>query len=197
MVNRLEEDKILQRARQGDRNAFAELVKMYGDRIYGLALRMTGNEKDAEDVYQDTFLMALRKLDQFKGESSFFTWVYRIAINMAISKIKQRKKNFSENGLEDPDFDRLHQEPQKSWPDIELTQVDRERFRKKLSKALEKLPEIYRTVFILRDMHGLSTEETARILEITPSNTKIRLMRARNFLKNELESFLKEEGILL
>lgn len=196
MVDRLQEDRILQRAKQGDRDAFAELVKMYGDRIYGLALRMTANEKDAEDVYQDTFLMALRKLDQFKGESSFFTWVYRIAINMAINKIKQRKKSFSEDGLEDPDFDRLHQESQESWPDIELTRTDREKLRQKLNEALEKLPEIYRTVFILRDMHGLSTEETARILEITPSNTKVRLMRARNFLKDELEKFLREEGIL-
>jgi len=196
MVDISKEKPLVEKAKEGNRAAFAELVRLYGDRIYRLALRITANEKDAEDVYQDTFLMAFKKIDQFKRDSSFFTWIYRIAINMAFTKIKQRKKNFYEESLNEPDFDRIELKETDSWQEVDISKLDSDKFKRKLNETLEKLPEFYRTVFILRDLHGLSTEQTANILGITPSNTKVRLMRARRMLKNELEDFLKKEGII-
>jgi len=194
--NNQKEQELVSKAKQGDREALSQLVSIYSRRIYHFGLKLTGNEQDAEDILQDTFLTMLKKINQFQGRSSFYTWLYRIAINIGLRKIQSKKMNYQLDSINDPDIEKIHSEHIHKWPKFDSKNISSKRFRKKLDEALEQLPEIYRTVFILRDLHELSTEETSKILQITPSNTKIRLMRARNFLKNKLEDLVKEENLI-
>ena len=135
----------------------------------------------------------VKKINQFQGKSSFYTWLYRIAMNVGLRKLKSKPRKYEHISLDDPDFERVSSEAASEWPDFDYDIVNDPHFRQRLDRLIEQLPEKYRTVFILRDLHGLSTEDTSRILQITPSNTKIRLMRARNFLKENLEKMLKAE----
>jgi len=194
--NNQKEQELVSKAKRGDKEALSQLVSLYSKRIYHFGLRLTGNEQDAEDILQDTFLTMLKKINQFQGRSAFYTWLYRIAINIGLRKIQSKKTNYQHVSIDDPDIEKTHTEHIHEWPKFDFTNIRSKRFRKKLDEALEQLPEIYRTVFILRDLHELSTEETSKILQITPSNTKIRLMRSRNFLKNRLEDLVKEEGLI-
>jgi len=194
--NNQKERELVSKAKQGDKEALSQLVSLYSKRIYHLGLRLTGNEQDAEDILQDTFLTMLKKINQFRGRSSFYTWLYRIAVNIGLSKIQSKKMKYHHISIDDPDIEKIHSEHIHEWSKFDFKNIRSKRFRKKLDEALEQLPEIYRTVFILRDLHELTTNETSKILQITPSNTKIRLMRSRNFLKNKLEDLAKEEGLI-
>jgi len=194
--NNQKEQELVSKVKQGDKEALSQLVSIYSKRIYHFGLRLTGNEQDAEDILQDTFLTMLKKINQFQGRSSFYTWLYRIAINIGLRKIQSKKMKYQHVSIDDPDIEKTHSEHINEWPKFEFKNITSKRFRKKLDEDLEQLPEKYRTVFILRDLHELSTEETSKILQITPSNTKIRLMRARNFLKNKLEDMVKEENLI-
>lgn len=192
----LTEEELVARAQKGDRQAMSRLVIDYRSRIYHLGLRLTGNEQDAEDILQETFLIMVKKIHQFQGNSSFYTWLYRIAVNIGLRKLKSKPHKYQHISIDDPDLEHISSTETAVWPTFDYSQVSNKRFRKKLDELIEKLPEIYRTVFILRDLHELSTEDTGKILQITPSNTKIRLMRARNFLKEQLESLVAEEGLI-
>ncbi len=191
-----DENELVSLAQKGDRQALSRLVIEYRNRIYHLGLRLTGNEQDAEDILQETFLIMVKKVHQFKGNSSFYTWLYRIAVNIGLRKLKSKPRKYDHVSIDDPDIEYISSTQTAEWPDFDYSQVSQKQFRKKLDKLIEKLPDIYRTVFILRDLHELSTEDTSKILQITPSNTKIRLMRARNFLKEELEKVMTEEGLI-
>lgn len=193
MENNLPEEELVARAKKGDQAALSQLVLNYSSRIYHLGLRLTGSHQDAEDILQDTFLIMVKKINQFQGKSSFYTWLYRIAMNVGLRKLKSKSRKYEHISLDDPDFERVSSEAASEWPDFDYDIVNDPHFRQRLDRLIEQLPEKYRTVFILRDLHGLSTEDTSRILQITPSNTKIRLMRARNFLKENLEKMLKTE----
>jgi RNA polymerase sigma-70 factor (ECF subfamily) len=192
----LKEEALVKNAKRGDKKALSQLVSLYSDRIYHLGLRLTGSEQDAEDILQETFLTMLKNIHQFRGKSKFYTWLYRIAINIGLKKLQSKTHKYQHISIDDPDIDKVHSEQVQEWPRFDFESISIKRFRKKMDEALEELPEIYRTVFILRDLHGLSTEDTSRIIQITPSNTKIRLMRARNFLKNKLEELVKEEELI-
>lgn len=183
LMNKTEVDEkiLVQGAQQGDRSALAELVGLYERRIYYLALRMMGNEQDAEDMLQETFLIVVKKISQFKGNSSFYTWLYRIAVNEGLRIINSKHNSKNHVSIDDPDMDAVNNEHMKEWPKLDFSHISEKRLRKQLDTALKELPDLYRTVFILRDLHGLSTEETSNILQLTQSNTKVRLMRARNF----------------
>lgn len=189
----MNEIEIVKRAVQGDRSAFAEIVKKYQGRIYNLGLRMTGNEQDAEDILQETFLSALQNIEKFAMKSAIYTWLYRIAVNFGLKRLQTRKKEFGHVDINDPDADKVHLEHLNEMPDFTTERMNNVEFRKKLDTALLELPEKYRTVFILRDLHEVSTIDTAKILNISESNTKVRLMRARNFLKEKLEDITKHE----
>ncbi|MGC9365071.1 MAG: RNA polymerase sigma factor [Fidelibacterota bacterium] len=191
-----DEEQLVARAKQGDRQALSQLVIEYRSRIYHLGLRLTGSEQDAEDILQEAFLIMVKKIHQFKGNSSFYTWLYRIAVNIGLRKLKSKPRKYQHISLDDPDIEHIGTAETAEWPDFDYSQISHKPFRKKLDKLIEKLPDIYRTVFILRDLHELSTEDTSKILQITPSNTKIRLMRARNFLKEELEKVITKEGLI-
>jgi len=192
----LTEEELVARAQKGDHQALSQLVINYRSRIYHLGLRLTGTEQDAEDILQETFLIMVKKIHQFKGNSSFYTWLYRIAVNIGLRKLKSKPRKYQHVSIDDPDIEYMSSAETADWPDFDYSQVNQKDFRKKLDQLIEKLPDIYRTVFILRDLHELSTEDTSKILQITPSNTKIRLMRARTFLKEELEKLVDKKGLI-
>jgi len=190
-----QEQELVRQAQAGNQLALSELVNRYSMRIYHLGLRLTGTEQDAEDVLQETFLTMLKKIRQFQGKSSFYTWLYRVAINISLRKLKSKPRKYQHVSLDDPNIEKISSTPSDEWPDISFDIVREKHFKEKLDKAIEELPDIYKTVFILRDLHELSTDETSKILQISVSNTKIRLMRARNFLKEKLEGVVHAEGL--
>ena len=188
----MNENEIVRLARSGDRKAFSRLVVTYSERIYNLALKILRNKEDAEDVLQETFLTVLEKFDSFDGRSAFFTWIYRIATNASLMKIRKKKMVFAdfpdnpelEQSIENIAFIDWSQDPTSNIRDEEIKQV--------LDKAINELPEIYRTVFILRDLEYLSIRETGKILEISEENVKIRLRRARLFMRDKLANYFDE-----
>src|SRR5690348_5825430 len=157
-----DEAEVLSLAREGDVKAFSELVRRYEGKIFRLAQHITGNREDAEDVLQETFLKAYEHLDQFQGNSKFYTWVVRIAVNQALMKLRKRKTDRSVSLDEQIDTgeDTVVREIAAWDPDPE-ERFSREELRSILSEAIDGLAPIYRTVFTLRDVDGLSTEETA------------------------------------
>ncbi|MCB0282567.1 MAG: sigma-70 family RNA polymerase sigma factor [Calditrichaeota bacterium] len=190
--NQVEEQQIIELAIKGDKKAMSILVNRYSGRVYNLALRILRNKEEAEDVLQDTFLTVVAKLHTFDGRSSFFTWVYRIATNsalMLLRKKKIRRANFKDNDL-DPEQNEL--ENLVDWTQDPTIDVYNEEIREKIDEAINSLKEKYKTVFILRDIENLSTREAAEILNITEENVKIRLLRARQFLRDFLSGYFAE-----
>lgn len=169
-----------------------ELVERYSSRIYGVALRLTQNQADAEDVLQETFMTVMRKLDTFEERSSVYTWLYRIATNIALGKLRQQQKS-PDVDIVPEDFERLA-----SWSSDQGLFLGHDRedtafIRQSLDRAISKLPENHRVVFLLRDVDGLSTRESADLLGLTPANVKVRLMRARIQLRNSLAHLKQPE----
>ncbi|MEW6179035.1 MAG: sigma-70 family RNA polymerase sigma factor [Chloroflexota bacterium] len=186
----------LEALKNGDRHELARMVDLYSDKIYRLALKFTNNPQDAEDVLQETFLKAMRALPEFEGRSSLSTWLYRIAVNEALMLLRKQKPDLR---LDTPNDD---DEPENTpltndliladWcclPEDELLSEESRRF---LDKAIQKLPATLRSVFILRDIEGLSIRETAELLGLTETNVKTRLLRARLFLRQELSRYFGE-----
>ncbi|RMH62491.1 MAG: sigma-70 family RNA polymerase sigma factor [Calditrichaeota bacterium] len=188
----MDERAIIERAKAGDPQAQSILVNRYSKRVYNLALRILRNREEAEDVLQETFLTVINKLDTFDGRSSFFTWVYRIATNaalMVLRKKKIRRANFRDNDL-DPEQIQLTNTV--DWSQDPTASIENKEIKQRIDEALNTLKEKYRTVFVLRDIEGLSTRETAEILDITEENVKIRLLRARQALRNYLSEYFDE-----
>jgi len=188
----LDEKVLVERAKKGDKEALSQLVQTYSERIYNLALRILRNKEDAEDVLQETFLTVIEKINSFDGRSSFFTWIYRIATNASLMRLRKNKVVFQQLN-DSPDF----QESVESrvfidWSQDPSLSLYDEEVKKKLDEAINKLSDIYRGVFILRDIEGLSIKETSAILQITEENVKIRLRRARQFLRDYLSDYFEE-----
>jgi len=183
----------------GDRAEFARLVDVYSSPIYRLGLRMLGTPQDAEDVLQNTFLNVLTHLSTFEGRSSLSTWFYRIAANEALMLIRKKKPeiNLDDAQAGDNDEDLLPTQftDWSALPEDELLSGEG---KKILDTAIQTLPESMRIVFLLRDVEGLSIKETANALNLTETNVKTRLLRARMFLREQLstyhgERFIREE----
>jgi len=190
------EKQLVEKAKSGDKSAIAELVRRYSSRIYSLALRIMQNEEDAEDVLQETFMIMIHKIHTFSGRSSFYTWLYRVAANVALGKLRQKKHIDSNVSIHEPEFETLRGSELHDWPDHLENHVNDDQFRECLKQAMVDLPENHRAVFVLRDLENLSTRETAKILNISEANVKVRLMRARLFLRDQLLHHLKcMEGI--
>ena len=188
----MDEAKLIERAKQGDKEALTRLVNRYSERIYNLALRILRNREDAEDVLQETFLAVVEKLHAFDGRSSFFTWIYRIATNASLMRLRKKKLIFQDL-VDNDDF----QETVESRVFIDWSQdpslgVFDDEVKRKIDEAVNKLSDIYRSVFILRDIEGLSIKETSEILGITEENVKIRLRRARQYLRDHLSDYFEE-----
>ncbi|MBD3226433.1 MAG: sigma-70 family RNA polymerase sigma factor [Caldithrix sp.] len=188
----MDEKQIIEKAKAGDEAAMAQLVNKYSERIYNLALRILRKKEDAEDVLQETFLTVVEKLHTFDGRSSFFTWVYRIATNASLMRLRKKKVVFQEMA-DSTDF----QESVESrvfidWSQDPSINIYDEEVKQKIDAAVNKLSDIYRSVFVLRDLEGLSIKETSAILNITQENVKIRLRRARQFLRDYLSEYFEE-----
>ncbi|MBN1880678.1 MAG: sigma-70 family RNA polymerase sigma factor [Deltaproteobacteria bacterium] len=191
--NALTDDELVKRAQENDYESFEELVRRYEKKIYGHAVRMLGNPEDAEDVLQETFLNAFRALESFRGESSFSTWIYRIATNNALMKIRKSGRGYTEFEDEIPPPEMMRDRPY-SW----FERNPREAFLEKelvdiLNKAVNELPEKYRAIFLLRDVEGFSTQRASEVLGISESAAKSRLHRARMYLREYLEKTLDGE----
>jgi RNA polymerase sigma-70 factor, ECF subfamily len=185
---------LVEKLRRGDADAPDLLVGTFGDRVYRLAIRITGNEQDAEEVAQDALWTAARKIDTFKGESAFGSWLYRITANTAYQKLRGRQAKKHEVPWEDlfPTFDELgqHVDPVSDWsPKAEEPALQNE-LREVLSSAIDDLPEDYRTAFLMHDVDGLSNPEIAESLGISLPAVKSRVHRSRLFLRQRLSRYL-------
>ena len=171
----------------GDRAEFARFVETYSGQVYRLAMKMLQNPQDAEDILQETFIKAYKALPNFEGRSSLSTWLYRIATNEALMFL--RKKRPLQVSVDEPlENDEGEERPRQiiDWcclPESELMSTEA---RINLERSVEQLPESLRAVFLLRDIEGLSTRETAEVLDISESAVKTRLSRARNLLRFSL-----------
>ena len=172
-------------------DAFEALTNRYEQRVYSLALRMLRHEHDAEDVTQQAFLSALENLGGFRGDASFATWLLRIATHAALKVIRKRKGldtvSLEEATEPGEDYDSIpHPEYIADWRQSPEQLVHKNEIRRLLDEALAKLDEKHRLVFLLRDVEGLSVKETAEALGLSEANTKVRLLRARLQLREEL-----------
>ena len=190
-----DEAAIVAQARLGDAKAFTELLRRYEGKIFRLAQHITQNREDAEDVLQEAFLKAYEHLDQFQGQSKFYTWIVRIAVNQALMKLRKRKSDRSVSLDEtiDTGEDTVAREIA-AWDENPEQQYSREEVNEILSSAIDGLAPIYRAVFVLRDVDDLSTEETAEALELTVPAVKSRLLRARLQLRDKLTRYFKRKG---
>jgi RNA polymerase sigma-70 factor (ECF subfamily) len=187
-----DESLLVSEAKAGNYAAFEELVNRYEKKIYRLGLNITGNAEDAEDVLQEAFLKAFEHLPEFREDSRFYTWVVRIAVNEALMKLRKRRtsREVPIADSEDENGEVLVRE-YADWrpnPEQEYARAELERI---LQGAVSVLPSGFRTVFYLRDVEGLSTEETADVLNLSVGAVKARLFRARLRLREELSKIFK------
>jgi RNA polymerase sigma-70 factor, ECF subfamily len=190
-----DEAALVERARAGDQQAFGELVRQYERKVYRLAMNITRHEEDAEDVLQEAFLKAYEHLDRFKGDSKFYTWLVRIAVNEALMKLRQRRGDRTVP-LDEPlnTGEETVTREIAVWDDNPEQQYSKEEIQKILSDAVDGLKADFRTVFTLRDIEELSTEETAEILGLSIPAVKSRLLRARLALREKLTRQFKRKG---
>ncbi len=187
-----EETALVARARHGDLGAYDELIKRFQERIYATIYHMTSNHEDANDLAQESFLKAFQALKSFKGGSSFYTWLYRIAVNKTINFLKQRK-NRQHLSLNDLDFNTEHD------PDLVALISDKTprreagltELQEKLNAALLKLSEPHRLVVVLHDVQGMSHEEIAKVMDCNIGTVRSRLFYARQQLQAMLADYLK------
>ena len=171
--------------------AAERLVSKYGDRAYRLASRITGSGQDAEEVVQDAFWTVVRKIDMFRGESAFGSWLYRIVANAAYQKLRGRQSRRHERSLDEvlPLFDErgCHAEPVADWSQAASDPAVQAELRTTLSAAIDELPAAYRAVLVLRDIEGRSNAEIAEALGLNIAVVKTRAHRARLFLRKRLD----------
>jgi RNA polymerase sigma factor (sigma-70 family) len=186
------ETALVERSRAGDLNAYDELIRRYQERIYGTIYHMTSNHEDANDLAQETFIKAFQALKSFKGGSSFYTWIYRIAVNKTINFLKQRKNRIGMS-LNDLDFNAEND------PDLVSLISDKTprrdavlaELQEKLNEAMGKLSEVHRLVVTLHDVQGVPHEEIARIMDCNVGTVRSRLFYARQLLQGSLADYLK------
>jgi RNA polymerase sigma-70 factor (ECF subfamily) len=189
--------ELVERARRRDVQAFEELVAKYRSKVYGLALRMMQDASDAEEVLQETFLSAWQNLPTFRGESAFGSWLYRVCANFCLMRLRRKKVEATEaesQPLPGPKFDAdgtLMSIPSYDWSrGTEEKALDHE-LRVAIERATARLPDEHRTVFLLKDIEGLSYEEIAEAMGTTVPAVKSRLHRARLALREAIDSFYK------
>lgn len=194
-VARDDEAQLVSAAKNGDATAFEELVNRYERKIFRLGMNITQNREDAEDVTQDAFMKSFQSLDRFEGGSRFYTWLVRIAINEALMKLRKRRPG--QVSLDEPipgddesvfrDVEDWGPSPEQRFAQTELNEI--------LNGVIGELEPIYRVVFLLRDVEGISTEETAQILEISVAAVKSRLLRARLQLRQKLNKYFRRGDV--
>src|ERR1700678_3670872 len=186
---------LVNRAREGDVQAFEQLVKQYDRQVFRIAQHITQNREDAEDVVQDAFLKAYEKLEQFQGNSKFYTWLVRIAVNESLMRLRKRRSGRmvsldedveTEEGSVPRDLADWDPDPEQNYSQSELAEI--------LRKTIQGLPPGFRVVFTLRDVEGLSTDETAEALGLSVPAVKSRLLRARLQLRERLSRYFRKKN---
>ena len=184
------ETQLIARAQRGDEAAFEAVFTAHKRRVYSLCLRMTGDTAEAEDLAQEAFLQLFRKMSTFRGESAFTTWLHRLVVNVVLMRL--RKKGIPQVSLDEPDTS--HGEPiKRDYGDDDrrlLGSIDRIR----LARAIESLPQGYRTVFVLHDVEGYEHNEIAQIMNCSVGNSKSQLHKARLKLRDLLRSDRKDRS---
>jgi RNA polymerase sigma-70 factor, ECF subfamily len=193
-VAREDEHLLVAAAKAGDPKAFEELVNRYEKKIFRLTMNITRNKEDAEDAMQDAFMKAYSHLHTFEQESRFYTWLVRIAANEALMRLRKRRAN--QFSLDEPiegddeiiprDIEDWGPSPEQRYAQSELHEI--------LNKVIDQLSPEFRVVFVLRDVEGLSTEETASTLGISVAAVKSRLLRARLRLRQKLDRYFRRDG---
>jgi RNA polymerase sigma-70 factor (ECF subfamily) len=188
--NKNEETLDLEALQKKDKRAFAKMVDENSDHMYRLALKLTGNPQDAEDVVQETFIKAFNHIERFEGRSKISTWLYRIATNEALMLLRKRKDGIThiDEGIETEKGDVLPIQIV-DWCCLPEKEIMTDETRRVMQEAALQLSDANRAAFLLRDVEGLSTREAADALDISESALKVRLMRARLQLREELSDY--------
>ena len=174
--------KLIDRARSGDADAFRKLYEAHVDRVYRLAFRMCGEDDMARDMTQDTFIRVHQRLDQFRGDSAFTTWLHAIAVSVTLNGLRKRKRIQSRESPLDESTPHAAPDAVRAEPDL----------RDRLRSAIDGLPEIYRSVFVMHDLEGYNHREIASALDVAEGTSKARLSRARSRLRTALDDFAPE-----
>jgi RNA polymerase sigma-70 factor (ECF subfamily) len=193
MIKETSEPLNLEKLQSGDADELTKMVNLHTDQIYRVALRMLNNETEAEDVLQETFIKALNSIGNFEGRSNLSTWLYRIAVNESLMHIRKRKPEVPViHDDEDEDAEGISVSQIVDWCCLPESEFMSSETREILDDAIHNLPENLRSVFILRDIEGLSIAETAQTLDLTETNVKTRLLRARMKLREELSVYFSD-----
>ena len=188
-----DERQLVARLRVGDDASYEQLVRTYGGRMLAVARRLVRNEEDARDCVQEAFLQAFRNIEKFEQRASLGSWLHRIVVNAALMKLRARARR-PEESIEDllPQFDA---DGQRTGPEAELAVslelLERREVREAVRRSIDQLPDGYRNVLLIRDIEGYDTEETAKLLGLTPGAVKTRLHRARTALKSLLAPVIR------
>ncbi len=190
------DQKLIDAINSGDKNIFLDLVQKYEGKLYNFGLKICKDVSDAEDLVQDTFINVFKYVKDFRQETRFKNWMYRIAANVCW-KMKRKSKYAPEKVLSLEEF--IPEDHTKvdtkipQWASLPVDQLLDNELSEHINQAVQKLPTRYKLILVLRDMEGFSTEETAEILEITKTNVKTRLHRARLFLREELKDYYENK----
>lgn len=190
------EADLIGRLRSGDQGAYEQLVRDNIGRMLAVARRFLKNDEDAQDAVQEAFVNAFRSIDRFEGGARLSTWLHRIVVNAALMKLRSKRRR-PESSIDEllPTFreDGHLDSPNSQWRSLPDTMVVRDEDRRYVREAIDKLPDTYRNVLLLRDIEGLDTAESAKVLGISENATKVRLHRARQALQSLLEPRFREE----
>ena len=180
----MDENLLIAQAKEGDKKALTELIKKYEQTVYNFSFKICRDPEKAENIMQDTFLSMIKSLHQFDGNSKLSTWIYRIVANHCLMAARKlRDKQFVSIDDEESLYEEQHLA---DWSSIPSNIAENEELRNILDNSIKKLAPDYRVVFLLRDVEGLSTEETAKITQLSVAAVKSRLHRARAFLRKEI-----------
>ena len=182
-----DDQQLIRQSLDGQSEAFGHLIRRYQDRLYNGMVHILRSESEAEDVVQDAFVLAFTKLDSFKGNSAFFTWLYRIGYNVAITRIRRRRSTVS---IEGNDETRRLDFPDKGPSPADRLQQHEQAVQ--LMRAMDRLSEEHRSILVLREMEGLDYDAIAEILDLPIGTVRSRLHRARTHLRDQLESIMNE-----
>ncbi len=193
----LNDSELVTLIRDGDYSAFEEVVERYSPRAMRLAIKITKNKEDARDVIQETFVSIYKNISSFRGESTLSSWIYRICTNFALMKLRSKRfENQSGSIDESPNMDlnklAEHSHSDSDWSERGEKLLLRKELRQKIDEAIDKLPDDYRVVFIMKDVEDMSNEEIGKALNLTIPAVKSRVHRARLFLRKEISKYLEE-----
>lgn len=186
----MEENELIERAQSGDQKALSELVKKYEQTVYNFAFKICRNRERAEHTMQETFLSMVKNLHQFDRKSKLSTWLYTIVSNNCLMLARADKRHSYASFDDEESF--IDEGAVADWSDTPDRTVENEELKEILDESIKKLPPDYRVVFLLRDVEGLSTEETGKIAKLSVPAVKSRLHRARAFLRNEINRRLQD-----